>query len=69
MLISERIESFTLLGEWMNAQLERQAEGVENGLSDVMLKAEQQNPWFTQSSLTDSLSSIVSWLNAKTLNT
>lgn len=68
MLISERIESFTLLGDWMKAQLERQAEGVENGLSDVMLKAEQQNPWFTQSSLTDSLSSIVSWLNAKTLN-
>jgi hypothetical protein len=66
--ITNRIENFAALGNWLNASLTELSEGKKPELAQIIDKAGAQNPWFTQSSIIQSLGAIAGWLNKQTLN-
>ncbi len=68
LLISDRIESFINLGDWLRADLEQIRSGKNTPLLKVIDRAGQENGWFTQDSVMSSLASIAEWMTDQTLN-
>ncbi|HTB32217.1 MAG TPA: acyl-CoA reductase [Bacteroidia bacterium] len=67
MQLEEAIESFNALGEEIKNFLEGKAYQQEEW-EKTLLRAEQENPWFTQENIRLSLGGVLLWLDRDTLN-
>ena len=65
--IAGRIQSFAALGGWLRAGLKDLAEEKKHELAKVVEKAGAENPWFTKTSVLQSLEAIAGWLDAEVL--
>ena len=64
MTFQNRLSAFVKLGNFLNEQL-----GSENAeFKDVLIRANQENPWFTEENMRFALRAIVSDLDEKNLN-
>jgi len=66
--ISDRIESFSALGDWLRASLADISAGKKNDLEPIINSAGLENGWFTKKAVSQSLEAIAGWLTPEKLN-
>lgn len=66
--VTDRVNSFSKLGEWLGKELDAVKEGKENSLEEILRKTHDQNNWFTRESVLRSLRALNSWLQKDKLD-